>query len=110
MAAMIEVVDELYNVRNDLNESKNLAGKHPEKVKVMVKQLDGFYAETGSLKPKANENYNGRTVPQRDPHGRDAHRGRTDPAGQCHLTPTTTGRAWGAGGGGWPGRRWRTPP
>jgi len=53
---------ELYNVEEDIGESKNLANDYPERVKDMSKQLDDFYAETGCLQPNANETYHGRTL------------------------------------------------
>jgi hypothetical protein len=53
---------ELYNLKDDIGESKNLASAYPEKVQAMAVQLDGYYKSTASLKPNRNENYNGNTV------------------------------------------------
>ena len=48
---------ELYNLRNDLSESNNLAKKMPEKVKAMSAMLDKWLTETSALIPKPNPNY-----------------------------------------------------
>ena len=53
---------ELYNLKDDIGETRNLAAKHPERVKAMAGMMDSYYEKTGSLKPNANTNYNGRTV------------------------------------------------
>jgi hypothetical protein len=53
---------ELYNLKDDIGESNNLAAQYPEKVQAMAAQMDRYYASTGSLTPNANKNYNGRTV------------------------------------------------
>ena len=53
---------ELYNLRDDLGESTNLADSHPEKVQQMIQALDDYYAESGSLQPVANKAYHGRTL------------------------------------------------
>jgi len=53
---------ELYNLKDDLSESNNLDDAYPEKVQSMIRQLDDFYTESGSLQPRPNENYHGRTV------------------------------------------------
>jgi arylsulfatase A-like enzyme len=48
---------ELYNLREDIGESKNLAEKMPEKVREMSAMLDEWLAKTGALIPKPNPNY-----------------------------------------------------
>lgn len=53
---------ELYNLKEDIGETKNLAAQYPEKVQAMAAVLDSYYQKTGSLKPNANTAYNGRTV------------------------------------------------
>ncbi|MDF7822607.1 sulfatase [Pontiellaceae bacterium B12227] len=53
---------ELYNLKDDIGETKNLASAYPEKVQTMAAQLDGYYKKSGALKPNANKAYNGRTV------------------------------------------------
>lgn len=45
---------ELYNLRNDLGESKNLADTRPDKVKELDALIDGFLKDTGALVPKPN--------------------------------------------------------
>ena len=54
-----EVV-ELYNLKQDIGESKNLAGKMPDKVKQLSALIDGFIAKTGALTPKPNPAYKSR--------------------------------------------------
>ena len=51
-----EVV-ELYDLEKDIGETRNLAGKMPEKVKELQVLIDGFVKETGALHPKPNPNY-----------------------------------------------------
>jgi len=53
---------ELYNLKDDIGETKNLASAYPEKVQALAVQMDRYYATTDSLTPNANKNYNGRTV------------------------------------------------
>ena len=53
---------ELYQLSNDIGESRDLAAEYPERVDAMAKRLDAYYAETGSLQPRPNEAYNGRTL------------------------------------------------
>jgi len=53
---------ELYNLKDDIGETKNLAATYPEKVQAMAAMLDGYYKKTGALKSNRNEAYNGRTV------------------------------------------------
>ena len=53
---------ELFNLKDDIGETKNLADQYPEKVQSMASLIDGYYEQTGALKPNRNENYNGRTV------------------------------------------------
>jgi len=53
---------ELYHLKDDIGETRNLAAQHSEKVQAMAATMDGYYKKTGSLTPNANKNYNGRTV------------------------------------------------
>ena len=48
---------ELYNLREDLGETTNLADSQPEKVKELNLLIDKFLKETGALVPKVNPNY-----------------------------------------------------
>jgi hypothetical protein len=48
---------ELYDLKKDIGENRNLAGKMPEKVKELQSLIDGFVKETGALYPKPNPNY-----------------------------------------------------
>lgn len=48
---------ELYNLRNDLSETTNLAGTMPDRVKALDGLIDGFLKETGALYPKPNPAY-----------------------------------------------------
>ena len=50
-------VHELYNLREDLGESKNLATKMSGKVKELDALIDGFLKDTGALAPKPNPAY-----------------------------------------------------
>jgi arylsulfatase A-like enzyme len=45
---------ELYNLREDIGETKNLADVLPAKVKELDALMDGFLRETGALVPKPN--------------------------------------------------------
>ena len=48
---------ELYDLKKDIGETRNLAGKMPKKVKELQTLIDGFVKETGALYPKPNPNY-----------------------------------------------------
>jgi hypothetical protein len=48
---------ELYDLKKDIGETRNLAGKMPGKVKELQTLIDGFVKETGALYPKPNPNY-----------------------------------------------------
>jgi arylsulfatase A len=50
---------ELYNLKDDIGEQKNLAAKMPDKVKSMSAGLDKWLAETGALIPLKNPRWNG---------------------------------------------------
>ena len=54
---------ELYNLMNDVGETRNLAGNMPKKVKELQVLIDGFVKETGALYPKPNPNYNPNAKP-----------------------------------------------
>ena len=53
---------ELYNLKDDIGETRNLAAKEPERLQALINMMDEYYDKTGSLKPNPNKNYNGRTV------------------------------------------------
>ena len=48
---------ELYNLKNDLGETRNLAAKMPKKVKELQALIDGFVQQTGALYPKPNPSF-----------------------------------------------------
>lgn len=48
---------ELYNLREDLSESKDLSEIIPEKVAELGLLIDGFLQDTGALYPRPNPNY-----------------------------------------------------
>ena len=48
---------ELFNLTDDLGETKNLAAAMPEKVKELDALLDAFVRDTGALYPKPNPDY-----------------------------------------------------
>lgn len=45
---------ELYNLRDDIGETKNLAPAEPDRVKEMDALIDGFLADTGATYPRPN--------------------------------------------------------
>ncbi len=61
---------ELYNLEDDISETKNLANQMPNRVKKMTKLLDAHVGEAEILLPNKNQNYDGHTV--------DAWRGSTN--------------------------------
>lgn len=48
---------ELYNLRDDLGEAKNLAASMPEMVRQLDERIDTFLKEAGATYPKANPAY-----------------------------------------------------
>ena len=50
---------ELYNLKKDIGETKNLAEKFPDKVLAMTRLLDAYAEEADILLPQKNENYSG---------------------------------------------------
>jgi arylsulfatase A-like enzyme len=50
---------ELYNLREDIGEKMNLAGKMPEKVEELNRMMDGFLKDTQAILPKPNPAYRG---------------------------------------------------
>ena len=50
---------ELYNLRNDLGEAKNLAGSEPERVKQMDAMIEASLQDTGATYPRPNPAYKG---------------------------------------------------
>lgn len=51
-------VRELYNLKNDIGETSNLAKRMPEKVNELEALIDQFVLDTGALAPKENPNFN----------------------------------------------------
>ena len=47
----------LYNLRDDLGETKNLAEEMPDKVRELNALIDGFLRDTNALVPKPNPAY-----------------------------------------------------
>lgn len=54
---------ELYNLREDLGETRNLAATMPEKVKELDGLIEAFLKETGAVLPRPNPAYNPRWRP-----------------------------------------------
>jgi len=52
-----EGVHELFNLKDDLGETKNLAAQMPEKVKTLDALIDDFVRDTGALYPQPNPAY-----------------------------------------------------
>ncbi|MGB5820317.1 MAG: sulfatase-like hydrolase/transferase [Saonia sp.] len=50
---------ELYQLDNDIGETKNLAAQMPQRVKEMTQLLDAHVKEAGILLPQKNKNYTG---------------------------------------------------
>lgn len=55
-------VRELYNLKQDIGETNNLAKKMPEKVKQLDALIDAFIKRTGALAPKPNPAYKPRNA------------------------------------------------
>jgi arylsulfatase A-like enzyme len=53
---------ELYNLREDISEAKNLVDTMPEKVKELNALIDGFLKDTGATYPKPNPAYAAKPV------------------------------------------------
>ena len=52
-----EGLHELYNLKDDLGETTNLAAKHPDKVKELNTLIDQFILDTGAIAPQPNPDY-----------------------------------------------------
>ena len=48
---------ELYNLSEDMGESKNLASRMPEKVRELAAVMERFIVQTGAVRPKPNPKY-----------------------------------------------------
>lgn len=57
-----EGVHELYHLKDDLGETRNLAAQMPEKVNALNALIDAFVQNTGALYPQPNPAYNPRAV------------------------------------------------
>jgi hypothetical protein len=55
---------ELYNLREDLSETKNLANAQPARVKELDAMIDQFLLETGATYPRPNPAYQEPTAPK----------------------------------------------
>lgn len=53
---------ELYNLSEDLGETRNVADAFPERVKAMDEIITRYYNENDILRPHTNQAYNGRTI------------------------------------------------
>jgi len=60
------VLIELYNLQDDLGETKNLAEQQPERVAELNREIDRFLQETGALVPKPNPAYDPAARADRD--------------------------------------------
>lgn len=48
---------ELYNLRDDIGESRNLVAEHPQKALELNALIDGFLSDTGAAVPRPNPNF-----------------------------------------------------
>jgi len=53
---------ELYNLRDDIGETRNLAAEHPEIVTRLAKELEDFLKDTEAVIPQVNPDYRGPAV------------------------------------------------
>lgn len=53
---------ELYNLKDDIGEKRNLAAENPEKLKELADTLDAFYEESGALGYHPNQAYNKKSI------------------------------------------------
>lgn len=58
---------ELFNLRDDLGESKNLASTEVARVKTMDAEIDRFLADTGAIYPRPNPAFKGAVLAPADP-------------------------------------------
>lgn len=68
---------ELYNLREDVGETNNLAAEKPELVRELDALIDGFLAATGAMVPRANPAYDPKALAEVDG---------WRPSGQCKLS------------------------
>lgn len=57
---------ELYNLRDDLEETRNLAAQYPLRVQELDSLIDGFLRQTGALVPRPNPAYDAAALSQVD--------------------------------------------
>jgi hypothetical protein len=48
---------QLYNLKQDISETKNLAAQEPERVKELDAKIEAFLTETKAVLPKLNPNF-----------------------------------------------------
>jgi arylsulfatase A-like enzyme len=88
---------ELYNLRDDIGESKNLAAEQPVRVKELDTLIDGFLTDTGATYPRPNPAFKGTSaLPPVDPLQGWKARGCEAVVKGGMLTVTGTGKAGGA--------------
>jgi arylsulfatase A-like enzyme len=68
---------ELYNLREDIGETRNLAAQRPEKVRELDALIDGFLRDTGAMVPLLNPAYDPRALREADG---------WQPSGHCKLS------------------------
>ena len=68
---------ELYNLKEDIGETNNLAGKKPGKVRALDAMMTAFLAETGAIVPLQNPNWDPNALTEVDG---------WRPSGQCVLS------------------------
>ena len=72
---------ELYNLKDDIGETKNLAAEKPELVHELDAQIAGFLKSTGALMPTPNPNYDpaAKAPPEGKPVKKPAQKKQTKP-------------------------------
>lgn len=67
-----DLPSELYDLRADLGETRNLAAEQPEAVRALDALLDGFLRDTGALVPRPNPDHTRDGTPGDTPPGAEA--------------------------------------
>ena len=58
LLGVIITIGIIYNLKEDIGETNNLADEYPKKVEELEQKIDQYIKETGALKPEPNPDYN----------------------------------------------------